>query len=379
MSQGPLAHIAKLVDATTHRISSYDQTGGNRDHWDLPAGQKMILANIPGAGVIKHLWFTLASKDPMHKRNLVIRMYWDGSEHPSVEAPIGDFFGNGWGQDYLFSSLPLACAQRDGKALVSYWPMPFGDGARIELENQGDGDLNALYFYIDYERHDFMPDDVARFHAWYNQELTKPECPDGDRENEWQTFGNFGVNTSDENNYLLADIEGHGHFVGVNYYVGSPTPLWYGEGDDMWLVDGESWPGSAHGTGTEDYFNTAWSPEEPFQHPYFGIALVPGFGSTQRLGWLGRTHCYRFHLEDPIRFKKSLRASIEHGHANALTLELATVAYWYQTLPHKPFPPMASVAERAPRKIPDAVDLHRWRDVWRHHKGGGKVWGTEKE
>ena len=123
-----------------------------------------------------------------------------------------------------------------------------------------------------------------------------------------------------------------GHYVGVNYFVDCPTPLWYGEGDDMFLVDGEPWPGSLHGTGTEDYFNSSWCPKELYAHPYFGYARVNG-----ETGWLGRTHCYRFHLEDPVYFEKSLRASIEHGHANSLTLDLATVAYWYQTEPHKTF------------------------------------------
>ncbi|MFW5697387.1 MAG: DUF2961 domain-containing protein, partial [Fimbriimonadaceae bacterium] len=159
-----------------------------------------------------------------------------------------------------------------------------------------------------------------------------------------------------------------------------PTPIWYGEGDDMFLVDGEPWPGSAHGTGTEDYFNMSWCPEEPYQHPYFGLPRVPGFGGhNQRLGWLGRTHNYRFHIEDPIRFGKSLHASIEHGHANVLTLEMASVAYWYQTLPSKPFPSLASAKDREPRKEIGAHEIHRWRDTWRKQMGGGALWGDETD
>lgn len=375
MSQGPLAGISRILDATSHRISSYDKTGGNGDCWRLPAGETITLAEIDGAGIVKHLWFTLNSLDPMHKRNLVLRMYWDGQEYPSVESPIGDFFGNGWGMDYLFESLPLACGPKEGKALVGYWPMPFGRGARITLENQGPEDLVSLYFYIDYEKHASIPDDQGRFHAWYNQELTVPESEKGDIENEWAVFGDFSNNLSDRHNYVFAEIEGRGHFCGVNYYVNCPSPMWYGEGDDMFLVDGEPWPGSAHGTGTEDYFNMSWCPEEPFCHAYYGLALAPGFVKThQRLGWMGRTHCYRFHLEDPIRFARSLRASIEHGHANCLTLELATVAYWYQTLPGKRFPLLPGVAERAPRREIGVGDIHKWRDAWRREKGGGAVW-----
>lgn len=377
MSKGPLSSIATLVPATTHRISSYDTTGGNHDCWNLPAGETKVLADISGAGVLKHFWFTLNSADPMHKRNLVLRMYWDGQDHPSVEAPIGDFFGNGWGLDYLFNTPALACAPKMGKALTCYFPMPFGKGARVTLTNEGEGDLMSLYFYIDYEKHASMPDDQARFHAWYNQELTKPESTSGDHENEWAAIGPVPNNPSDKDNYLFCEAEGMGHFVGVNYYVNCPSPMWYGEGDDMWMVDGEPWPGSAHGTGTEDYFNMSWCPEEPYSHAYFGLARAPGFETTQRLGWMGRTHCYRFHFEDPIRFTKSLRASIEHGHANVMTLELATVAYWYQTLPSKPFPKLPSAQERAPKPEIGVMDIHRWRDCYRRMRGGANLWGNE--
>jgi hypothetical protein len=379
MSHGPLSQIHRLVDASTRRYSSFDPTGGNSDNVKLAPGETKTLAEIDGAGIVKHLWFTISSKDPLHKRNLVLRMFWDGQEHPSVESPIGDFFGQGWGMDYLFSSLPLAAGPRDGKALVCYFPMPFGDGARITIENQGAEPVDALYFYIDVERHASMPVDAGRFHAWYHQELTGPESEFGDRENEWGALGPTPKNRTDRHNYLFCECEGQGHFVGANYYVNCPSPIWYGEGDDMFCVDGEEWPFSAHGTGTEDYFNQSWSQEVPFAHPYYGTARAPGIGNDDaRFGWLGRTHCYRFHLEDPIRFRRSLRASIEAGHANVLTLELASVAYWYQTLPSKPFPQLPAAAERAPRPLIGVVDVHRWRDAWRQLRGGGPLWGNEE-
>ncbi|MBX7132385.1 MAG: DUF2961 domain-containing protein [Fimbriimonadaceae bacterium] len=379
MSQGPLSNIHRLVDARSRRFSSYDRTGGNSDNIKVPAGTTATLAEIKGAGIVKHLWFTISSKDTLHKRNLILRMYWDGQEHPSVEAPIGDFFGQGWGLDYEFISLPLAAAPRDGKALVCYFPMPFGKGARMAIENQGPEDVDALYFYIDVEEHDTIHDDAGRFHAWYNQEITQPESDFGDRENEWGVLGTTPKNPTDANNYLFCECEGQGHFVGVNYFVNCPSPIWYGEGDDMFSVDGEPWPFSAHGTGTEDYFNQSWSPDSPYSHPYFGTARAPGFGNTDpRFGWLGRTHCYRFHLEDPIRFKKSLRASIEAGHANVLTLEIASVAYWYQTLPSRPFPALPSAEARVPLPVIGVVDVHRWRDAWRTANGGGQLWGNEK-
>jgi len=379
MSQGPLANISQIVDARSKRISSYDRSGGNGDNIQIPVGATAELAAIAGAGIIKHIWITISCKDELHRRNLVLRMYWDGQEHPSVEAPIGEFFGQGWGLKYNFASLPLAAAPAGGNALVSYFPMPFGAGARITVENQGTEEVDAFYYYVDYEEHDSIPASQGRFHAWYHQEMTRPESTTGDVENEWEIFETFAKNPSDKDNYLFMEAAGTGHYVGVNYYINCPTPVWYGEGDDMFLVDGEPWPGSAHGTGTEDYFNQSWCPDEIYLHPYFGTARAPGRGNDDpRCGWLGRTHVYRFHLEDPIRFKKSLRASIEHGHANCLTLDLASVAYWYQTLPSAPFPPLPSAEERKPRQPVGVVDMHRWRDSWRREKGSGERYGSEK-
>lgn len=379
MSQGPLAGIARLVDARSKRISSYDRSGGNADSLKIPKGETVAIAEMEGAGIVKHIWVTMSSKDEMLRRNLVLRMYWDGQEHPSVESPIGDFFGQGWGMKYNFVSLPLAAAPKEGNALVCYFPMPYGNGARITVENQGPEDVDAFYYYLDYEEHASIPDDMARFHAWYHQELTAPESDTGDVENEWAVFADFAKNPSDARNYLFCEPEGRGHFVGVNYYVHCPSPIWYGEGDDMFLVDGEPWPGSAHGTGTEDYFNQSWCPDEHYLHPYFGTARAPGrLNESPRFGWLGRTHVYRFHLEDPIRFTRSLRASIEHGHANCLTLDLASVAYWYQTLPSRPFPPLPSAEERMPRPEVSVVDFHRQREAWRQSRGGGAQWGNER-
>ena len=365
------------MDARSRRFSSFDRSGGNADYVKLPAGETVTLAAIEGAGRITHLWFTISSKDPLVRRNLVLRAYWDGCPHPSVESPIGDFFGQGWGETYLFNSLPLAAAPKGGNALVSYFPMPFGSGARLTIEHQGTVDVDALYFYVDYEELPSVGDDVGRFHASYRQELTRPESESGDRENEWSVLGPSPKNPSDANNYVLMEAEGRGQYVGVNYFVNCPSPIWYGEGDDMFRVDAEPWPFSAHGTGTEDYFCQSWSPDELFMHPYFGTARAPGRGNDDPLaGWLGRTHCYRFHLEDPIRFARSLRASIEHGHANNLTLEIATVAYWYQTMPGKPLPPLPSVEERIPRPVIKPAEMHKWRDAWRTAKGGGALWGT---
>ena len=160
-------------------------------------------------------------------------------------------------------------------------------------------------------------------------------------------------------------------FVGINYYVQNPSPMWYGEGDDMWFIDGEDTP-SIIGTGTEDFFNTSWCPKQPFCHPYFGYPRV-----NNNIGWLGRTHVYRFFIDDPVYFDKSLKATIAHGHNNCLTLDIATVAYWYQSeacaLPAAP-----SKEERAIKPLIDTVEIMKWRHEWRkNHGNGAKLWGNE--
>jgi len=366
-----LGGLAKLRSYESKRISSYDRTGKNADRLVIESGQTATIAEIEGAGIIRHIWVTISCQDEMIRRNAILRMYWDGETKPSVESPIGDFFGNGWGETYNFISLPLAVAPKEGRALNCYFPMPFGNGAKITVENQSDEPIRSFYYYIDYEAHESMPEDVGRFHAWWNRELTEP-LPDG--ENEWSVLGDQQANTDGSGNYLFADIKGQGHFVGVNYYVDSPGPMWYGEGDDMFFIDGESWPSSLHGTGTEDFFNSSWCPKEIYMHPYFGYARV-----NDNIGWLGRTHCYHFFLESPVAFQKSLRATIEHGHDNCLTLDLCTVAYWYQVEPHKPFPVMRSKEKRQNMPVIDTVEIHRWRDAWRKANGQGKLWGNEKE
>jgi hypothetical protein len=370
----PTLELAKLqAGARSRRVSSYDRSGGNGDNLPgIESGSKRVLFDVKGAGIVTHIWVTIAPPPPaLSRHDIILRMYWDGETTPSVEAPIGDFFGQGWDESYPFSSLPLAAGPREGRAMVSYFAMPFATNARIEIENDSGKTIDAFYYYVDYTELEKLPADMGRFHAWYNHQLTEA-LPGG--ENEWSVLGPQGKNTTGDRNYLVADIAGKGHYVGVNYYVDNPSPMWYGEGDDMFFVDGERWPPSLHGTGTEDYFNGSWSPNSLFQHPYYGYARVPS-----GTGWLGRTHVYRFHVSDPVYFDKSLRFSIEHGHDDNLTLDLSTVAYWYQGEPHKPFPPFPSREMRKPMPAIDVVDIHLWRDAWRKaHGSGATLWGNEK-
>ncbi len=360
-------------DVRSKRISSYDRSGGNGDRVaNIAAGQKLELANLEGAGVITHIWVTIAPPPPaLSRHDIILRMYWDGETHPSVEAPIGEFFGQGWNESYPFTSLPLAAGPREGRAMVCYFKMPYANGARIEIENDSGRAIDAFYYQIDYTELKALPPNTAYFHAWYNHQLTGAQSYG---ENEWGLLGPDGKNTTGAKNYVFADIEGKGQYVGVNYYVHSPGPMWYGEGDDMFFIDGEPWPGSLHGTGTEDYFNTSWSPASLYAHPFFGYARV-----SDQLGWIGKAHMYRFHVTDPIYFDKSLRATIEHGHDNNLTLDLSSVAYWYQREPHKPFPPFPTREQRKLMPDIDTRDIHRWRNEWRKNMGGDPtLWGNEK-
>ena len=371
-SGGDLDQLAHIEEGrTSRRVSSYDRSGGNNDRLEhIASGETRTIFDVEGAGVINHIWITIAPPPPTLSRNdIVIRMYWDGAEHPAVESPIGPFFGQGWDESYPFSSLPLAAGPREGRALVSYWTMPFARGARIEIENQAEQEIDAFYYYVDYVEVAELPPDTGRFRAWYNHELTEA-LPDG--ENEWSVLGEQGENPGGERNYLILDVKGKGHYAGVNYFVHSPGPMWYGEGDDMVFIDGEARP-RLQGTGTEDYFNTSWSPKDLFTHPYFGYARV-----NDDVGWLGRTHVYRFHVSDPLYFSEAFRFTIEHGHDNNLTLDLASVAYWYQAPPLGPLPPIPDRASRQPRPFIGTVEIHRWRDAWRKGLGGGpQLWGDE--
>jgi hypothetical protein len=377
-----LMDLARIKDnVQSKRVSSYNKSGANRDRFEsIENGETRTIADIDGPGIINHIWITISPPPGRMARNdIILRMYWDGEEEPSVEAPIGPFFGQGWERSYQFNSMPLAVAPRGGRSLVSYFQMPFSEGARVEIENQTGRSIRAFYFYIDYAAMDQLPNDMGRFHAQYRQETTQAlegsdQTVDDDYEGLAHNFRNEENNAEDRNNYVYADIEGKGHFVGVNYYVHSPVTVWFGEGDDMFRIDGEEWPVSLHGTGTEDYFNTAWVPKTQFEHPFFGIARV-----NDGYGWLGQTHYYRFHITDPIYFDESLRASIEHGHNNNLPLDLRSVAYWYQTEPHKPFPDLPSAEERDPKPLIGPRGIQRWRQDWRRGTGNPYLWNQKEE
>ena len=348
-----LADLARLRDGVRRRrVSSYDKTGGNADWWDIGAGEQRTLAELDGPGVVTHIWMTMYSEDKPFLRRAVLRMFWDGEPTPCVEAPIGDFFGMGHAMCKDFWSLPLTMSPDQGRGFNSFWVMPFYKHARLEVENQSEKKL-SLYFYIDYESHRALEPGLGHFHAQWRRE--NPTDGFGDKappqkagieklRKIWRT-----PNLDGKGNYVILEAEGKGHYVGCHLDIDCYEPdnnLWYGEGDDMIFIDGEPLP-SLNGTGTEDYFNTAFCPSTEFSTPFHGIVLNSG-GAHWR--WGGKNTVYRYHVTDPIMFDKSLRVTIEHGHANNLSYDYSSTAYWYQTLPHAPFPKLPPPEARLPRE-----------------------------
>lgn len=348
-----LRDLYRSRDSKSKRASSYDVTGGNKDYLEIYPGEKVDICELEGSGCISHIWMTMAPlsediEEYLH-RKVVIRMYWDGEENPSVQAPIGDFFGLGHGITKNYVSAPLQMSPEDGRALNCFFPMPFGNRARIEIESNADEPIK-FYFYVNYELYQKEIDSPLRFHALWHRELT--EGIDDNISNALYSFG--GKNTTGDGNYVILDAVGKGHYVGCNLNIHNLRFTqewnWYGEGDDMIFIDGESWPPSLHGTGMEDYFNTAWCPQQEQCTPYHGLIL----GGDPN--WAGKISTYRYHIQDPITFDKSIKMTIEHGHNNNRSDDYSSTAYWYQTEPHNTIHPILPVKKRLP--LPDTLPMN---------------------
>jgi hypothetical protein len=291
----------------------------------IPANTTVTLAEIEGPGVIQHIWNTVS---PNNWRRLVLRIYWDGEETPSVETPLGDFFCNGWCQRCNVNSLPISVNPAGG--FNSYWPMPFRKSARITLENLSDDEIGGYYYQVDYALTD-VPDDAAYLHAQWRRNNPLPYM---------------------EVHTLLDGVKGQGHYVGTYLAWGVNNNGWWGEGEIKFFMDGDDEFPTICGTGTEDYFGGAWNFEFPqgqygvFSTPFLGMPQVikPDglYQSQQRFGM------YRWHVMDPIRFEEDLKVTIQalgwrsgqggQGRYLPLQDDIASVAYWYQAEPHAPFP-----------------------------------------
>ena len=306
-----------------------------------------VLAKMRGAGCVKHIWITIRTDEEWYLRKLVLRMFWDGEKEPSVEVPIGDFFGIGHGVTHNFVSAPLQMSPEDGKGFNCWWPMPYSQGAEITIENQGEKEVTAFYYYVDYEEWTEPLEGLGRFHAqWRRQNPTDGISDEGVLNRVWLFEGE---NKDGSGNYLILEAEGRGHYVGCNVNVHNLRETdkfnWYGEGDDMIFIDGEELP-SLVGTGTEDYYGMSWCPTQEYNAPYHGLPLPGG------KNWKGKITWYRYHIPDPVYFKESIRVTIEHGHANHRNDDYSSTAYWYQEEPHKTLEPLPSVEKRLPMPSP---------------------------
>lgn len=339
-----LGNLSRLSNARTRSISAENPTGekgqGGRATegtgascardlglgWkvspsiDLAPGSTTTLADIAGSGAIQHIWMTV---HPRHWRSLVLRVYWDGEEQPSIECPYGDFFANGWGEFCQVSSLPIAVNSAGG--MNAYWEMPFRQHARMTIEHIGT-EQAVLYYQITYTLTE-VPDDAAYFHA------------------QWRRSNPVGYK---EVHTLLEGVEGQGHYVGTYLAWQSNNTGWWGEGEIKFYLDGDQEFPTICGTGTEDYFGGAWCFEHPkgscttYSTAFLGFpqAILPDsyYRSQARFGM------YRWHIMDPIRFEQNLRVTIQalgwRSEMRYLPLQddIASVAFWYQREPHVPFP-----------------------------------------
>lgn len=343
MMNNILSSLAVISNAKSGRTSSWAVDGRNHDAWTIRAGKRAVLADIKGPGCIRHIWLTQRN----HYRECLISITFDDASHPSVLCPLGDFFGLGNSIVNSYQSLLFSASTNNnnqfnqGCALNCYAPMPFAKHAVVEIINESDED-HGQYFYVDYETYDRPPhEDIGYFHAEFRRE---------------NPFGGWGheitVNTPEaniankerlawDNNYVILETKGRGHYIGCNISVTNFQGTWWGEGDDMIWVDGYKWPPDLHGTGSEDYLNQAWGMQaNAFLRNGSSISehhTKNMFPLTKPLPWNkplgGYQTSYVHHIENPVHFKKEIKVTIEHGHGNHLANEMASVAYWYSDAP----------------------------------------------
>jgi hypothetical protein len=335
-SETYLPKYARAHDYKSLKQGSWDRTGGNHDSWNIPGGGEKEVFNAQGPGVISHIWFTIAARGNDHLKELVLRGYWDGNAKPSIEAPIGDFFGLNLNTYQIYQSEYLACSP--GKSLNCYFAMPYRRSARFTVTNEGKQEVNAFYSNIDYMTVPSLPDDALYFHAQYRQATPcVPVAAQGPK-----------INLDGKLNYVYLETRGRGHLMGVTLGVLENANGWWGEGDEMIFVDDESKP-VITGTGSEDYFLGSWDfggrdGAQPFGHSMYGAPLIV---NAERTG--GRYCCYRWHGDNPVTFERYLKHTMEHGHANDRGDNFFSVGYWYQTTPYTDFPALPPVEARIPQ------------------------------
>lgn len=324
--------LASKKDFKSFRASSTDPRGRNGDSRPIAPGQTLTLADIHGAGRFTHLWCTIAAEDPDHLRQLVLRMYWDDSPTPAVECPIGDFFAQGPGKYVEYRSAPVSVGGQ--MALNCYWPMPFRRHAFVTVTNEGSKRIYAFYYNFDYRLQKRADRDTMYFHTQYRNFFPAPVG----------------------HPLTICDVKGSGHFVGTVVTVLANSDGWWGEGNDMWTIDGAAKP-TITGTGSEDYFCGAWDFGHAFQTPYFGVTYYdnPEKGGEKR--GINNT-VYRWHIQDPVVFSSSLLFQLEHGSGGGnedrkpFTNNYTTVGLYYVDHPQADIPAINRLADRIPTLIP---------------------------
>jgi len=284
----------------------------------IGAGKTFTLATIDGPGAIQSLWFTGRGL----RRDTILRVFWDGQAQPSIECPLPDFFGAGWGPFAQLSSLPVAVNPNNG--LNCFWQMPFRQSARLTLENRGTEPCTC-YYQVNYTLTD-VPEDAAYFHAQFRR--TNPVAYKGEHT-------------------VLDGVSGSGHYIGTYLAVGVTNSGWWGEGEIKFFIDDDVDFPTICGTGTEDYFGGAYDWDVDGQYVTYSTPFV-GMHQVLRPDGLYRSQMrfgmYRWHIPDPIRFRRTARVTLQalgwrsEGRYLPLQCDMASVAYWYQTLPTAPFP-----------------------------------------
>jgi hypothetical protein len=368
-----LADLATLSPVSSRSITAENPTGApgaggaassdlgpgrkGRPAFSLPAGDTLVLADIEGPGVIRHIWMTVPDRTPdggpFVLRDLTLRMFWDDETTPSVEVPLGDFFCCGFGLRAAVNSMPIVVAPTGG--MNSYFPMPFRTRARIELSSEHPADIPYVFVQIDYTVGDDIPDSTGYFHA------------------QWRRTN--GDNALGQDHVILDGVSGSGKYVGTYIALTALERFWWGEGEVKFYLDGDEDLPTICGTGLEDYVGGSWAFQNKlalaakdgpvtdievhtFSAPFLGYptritddttatsefdrAMPPGHGM------------YRWHLPDPIHFRSSLRVTLQQLGADSYNLferhdDISSVAYWYQTEPHAPFVHFPDRAQRRPR------------------------------